>query len=68
MADESDFIFVLVLGFVVLLYCILFFALDPEYRNNFKSGGHTYSGYGITGCLLLKGNKISKGPPILISS
>ena len=43
MADEEDFVFVLVLGFVLLVYCGLFFLLDAEYRNNFQSGSHSYA-------------------------
>ena len=43
MADEEDLIFVLVLGFVLLVYSILFFLLDAEYRNNFQSGSHSYA-------------------------
>ena len=42
--DESDFYFVLVFGFLLLLYSILFFVLDTEYRNNFQSGGHNSYG------------------------
>ena len=35
MADEGDLVGVIVLGFVVLSYAILFYLCDKEYRNNF---------------------------------
>ena len=35
MADEGDLVAVMVLGFVVLSYAILFYLCDKEYRNNF---------------------------------
>ena len=43
MAEEERFIFILVVGSVLLVFCIFFFVFDAEYRNNFESGDHSYS-------------------------
>ena len=43
MAEEERFIFILVVGSVLLLFAILFFLIDSEYRNNFQSGNHSYA-------------------------
>ena len=43
MADEGDLILVLVFGTVLMIYSLLFYLCDHEYRNNFQGGSHSYA-------------------------
>ena len=42
-ADNADFYMVLIMGGLFLIYSILFFMCDEEYRNNFQGGSHSYA-------------------------
>ena len=42
-ADNADFYMVLIMGGLFLIYSILFFVCDEEYRNNFQGGSHSYA-------------------------
>ena len=42
-AENGDLYMVLIAGSLFLIYAILFFVCDEEYRNNFSSGGHSYA-------------------------
>ena len=43
MADDADLVVVLIFGSIVLIYSVLFYLFDEEYRNNFQGGNHSYA-------------------------
>ena len=42
-AENGDFFMVMIAGGLFLIYSILFYVCDEEYRNNFNSGTHSYA-------------------------
>ena len=42
-AENGDFFMVMIAGGLFLIYSILFYVCDEEYRNNFNSGTHSFA-------------------------